>query len=185
MIAAEKHRYTVHDYYQLPEGSPYQLIEGEMVISPAPMLFHQDIAGRIYRSLCDFAEKKSLGKVFISPVDVELSEKNVFQPDIVFISNEHKHILTELRIKGAPDLVVEILSESTGYVDLIIKKKTYLAAGVKEYWIVDPMEKTIEVFESKEGKFVTVEKLESPGTISSILLKGFSLSHETVFEPVK
>ncbi|HYT59340.1 MAG TPA: Uma2 family endonuclease, partial [Haliangiales bacterium] len=97
---------TVHDYRELPEGPPYsQLIEGDLVMSPSPDLFHQDILLSLARIIGNYLETNPLGKVAIAPSDVCLTDLNVYQPDFYFVSNARKSILTEQGAEGAPDLV--------------------------------------------------------------------------------
>src|SRR3990172_2870333 len=137
-------KHTLKDYRRLPEGAPYQLIDGELVMSPAPKTKHQIISGRINRKLDLTAQGKGL--VLYAPVDVYLDEENVYQPDILFLSNAKMSRLKEDGIYGAPNMVIEILSPSTAYYDLKTKFQVYQKAGVAEYWIVDPELQTIELF---------------------------------------
>jgi Uma2 family endonuclease len=93
---------------------------------------------QILRQLDSFVVKNNMGKVFVVPVDVYLNEKNVYQPDVIFISNEKKEIVHEDGIYGAPDLVIEVLSPGNKKYDKGKKKDVYLQSHVKEYWIIDP-----------------------------------------------
>ncbi len=115
---------TYEDYLTFPDGDciKKEIIEGELFMSPAPALKHQIISKEIFLILNDFVRKNHLGEVFYAPCDVVLSNINVMQPDILFISNNNFQILTELNIKGAPDLIVEIISQSTRDTDRIYKK---------------------------------------------------------------
>ena len=141
--------YTFKDYLKLPEGSPYQLIEGELIMSPSPNSYHQTISKNLEFILIGFAKANKSGIVLDAPIDVYIDEKNVFQPDIIFISKENKSILRKKGIVGAPDLVIEILSVSTMGYDEIVKKNIYLEAGVKEYITVNPSEKIIKTYIDK------------------------------------
>ena len=133
-----KKKYTYQDYLELPDdGNRYEIIEGELVMPPAPYTIHQDICRNIATELTIYTRKMKLGKIYFAPTDVVLSDINVVQPDILFISNENLQIITEKNIKGVPDLIVEIISPSTEYYDLFVKKETYEKSGVKEYWLVD------------------------------------------------
>ena len=172
---------TYEDYSALGEGAPYQLIEGELVMSPAPVPYHQRISRRIEMKLNQLVEEQNLGEVFDAPIDVYLSETNTFQPDIIFISKERLEIIGEKKIEGAPDLAVEILSPGTAYYDLKQKKRLYESAGVREYWIVDPLEKSIEVFELQNGIFVSVQEAIGSGEIRSRILPGFAINIEDIF----
>jgi len=176
-----KRRYTYEDYAKLPEGAPYQLIGGELVMTPSPVPYHQIVSRRIEFELLKFVEERRLGEVIYAPIDVYLSETETYQPDIIFISKERLNIIGEKKIEGAPDLVIEILSESTAYYDLRHKKRVYEASGVREYWIVDPMEKGIEVYENMNGEFKVFSKAIEKGRVNSKLLQGFGVELERVF----
>ena len=177
----KKKTYTYEDYERLPEGAPYQLIRGELVMTPSPILYHQDILGNIFFKLKKFIEDKNLGKIYIAPIDVYFSETETYQPDIIFITNDRLSIISEKKIEGPPDLVIEILSPATAYYDLRIKKDTYEQSGVKEYWIVDPIQKKIEVFVNKEGKFELFTTATSEGEVKSETLNGFNIALKEVF----
>lgn len=182
MITVEKNRYTYDDYAKLPEGTPYQLIEGELVMTPAPSPFHQIVQSNILLELGVWVKERNLGRVLTSPIDVYLSDTETYQPDIIFISTSHRNIIGEKRIEGAPDLVVEILSPTTGYYDLTHKKRVYAERGVKEYWVVDPVEKTFDVWENMAGDFRLISSARGEGTVRSSLLKGFEITLANVFE---
>ncbi len=179
----KKQLYTYEDYAKLPEGAPYQLIGGELVMTPSPIPYHQRISKRIEFLIYEFAEKKKgLGEVLDAPVDVYFEEKETFQPDILFILKDRLNIVGEKKIEAAPDLIVEILSPSTAYYDLRHKKDVYARHGVKEYWIVDPIEKSIEIYENKEGEFILIIKASSgKGKVSSKLLDGLTVDIEEIF----
>ena len=131
----------------MPDAGPrYQLIEGELFISPAPNRFHQQISGNIYFLLRSVLEKNPTGELYDAPFDLFLGEHAVFQPDILFIANDRRSILTDEGAEGAPNLVIEILSESTAHLDRQTKRKVYAAFGVDELWLVDPAKRTVEVF---------------------------------------
>ncbi|RPF47008.1 Uma2 family endonuclease [Thermodesulfitimonas autotrophica] len=174
--------YTYADYRQLPEGAPYQLIGGELVLTPAPSTYHQIIAFNIGLQLGNFVMHNQRGKVLFAPVDVYLSETETYQPDIIFIAQERLRIIEPERINGAPDLVVEILSPATAYYDLRKKFKVYERCGVKEYWIVDPGEKSAQLFTLKEGRFVLDQEAEGKGEIASRVLEGFTVTLASIFE---
>src|SRR5439155_5763685 len=110
---------TASEYKQLPEGPPhFQLVDGELYMSPSPNFFHQEILGNLFALLHSFVRRHRLGKVIAAPSDVELTARDVYQPDIYFISNDRLEIVTEQGVEGAPDLVVEILSPGTARLDL-------------------------------------------------------------------
>lgn len=178
----KKKVYTYEDYERLPEGALYQLIGGELIVTPSPIPYHQDILRKIGFKLVAFIEERGLGKVYYTPLDVYFSETDTYQPDIIFISKERLNIIGEKKIEGPPDLVIEILSPQTAYYDLRTKKDTYEKAGVKEYWIVDPIQKAVEIFLNKGGSFEAVSAVRGEDKIRSELLKGLSISLKEVFE---
>ena len=185
MLSTEKRRYTYKDYQKLPEGAPYQLINGDLVMTPAPTPYHQRISIKLEKELQKL-EDNGLGEVLHAPIDVYLSETETYQPDILFTSKDHLGIIGEQRIEGAPDLIVEILSPSTAYYDLKAKMRVYEASGVREYWVVDPMEQSIEIYENKERSFQLADKAllgrkAGKGTVSSKLFSQLKIDLKTIF----
>lgn len=171
---------TYADYCQLPEGAPYQLIGGELIVTPSPPMYHEIVRSNIRFEAEQFVRKNKLGKLFCAPADVYLGEKEVYQPDIFFVTKGRFPIIEKNRLNGAPDWVVEILSPSTGYYDLRKKYRVYEERGVKEYWIVDPEEKVVQVFVLHEGKFLLDQEARE-GEIVSRVLAGFSIPVADVF----
>ncbi len=178
---AKKRRLTYSDYEKLPEGAPCQLIGGKLVMTPAPVPYHQMVSRNIGFELLLFVRGKDLGEVLYAPIDVFLSDTETYQPDIIFISKERLDIIGEKKIEAAPDLVMEVLSPVTAYYDLRHKKNIYEQYGVKEYWIVDPIEKSIEVYENSGKEFKPVDKIREKGSINSRVLKDFAISVEKIF----
>jgi Uma2 family endonuclease len=145
---------TILEVFQnLPEGTRAQLINNQIIMSPAPSDQHQDVLDKIYRRLGDFVEKNSLGKTRVAPYDVYLNQRNVYQPDIIFIANDNLDKIKTNGFHGAPDLVIEILSPATWRVDKEDKKYEYERNGVKEYWMVDPADKSTEGYQLVRGEF--------------------------------
>lgn len=176
-----KEVYTYADYAALPEGAPYQLIGGKLVMTPSPTPRHQGVSVRLELKLAGHVLEKGLGMVYHAPIDVYLEETEAYQPDIIYISKDRLHIVEETRIGGAPDMVVEILSPSTAYYDLREKFKVYARHGVREYWIVDPMERSIDVYAGREGKFTLIQRVEREGTVASGVLEGFAVEARDIF----
>lgn len=181
-VKEQKPVHTARDYFQLPEGAPYQLIGGKLVMSPAPKPQHQRIVRRLFLRLHRWVADRNLGEVFFAPIDVRFGETEVYQPDLIFVSRERLGIVKEEYVDGAPDLVVEVLSPSSAYYDLRAKKKVYEQSGVKEYWIVDPMEGVIEVYRNKGAEFELVEQARKGGKIRSHLLSGLEIDPVEIFE---
>ena len=145
---------TYAHYVLFPDdGRRHEIIDGDHVVNPAPSPRHQAVTGKLYRLLCEQIEDPGLGHVFISPIDVELSPHDILQPDLVVVLNEHREIIIPTRIKGTPDLVVEVLSDSTRELDQVRKKSAYQRAGVPEYWIVDPQEHHVQQFLLHAGEY--------------------------------
>jgi len=178
----EKERYTYADYAQLSEGAPYELIHGELVMSPSPTPFHQIIQSNLHFALTQFVRTEGLGQVLTAPMDVRLSEEDTVQPDLIFIATERRGIIGEQAIDGAPDLIVEILSPSTAYRDLTTKKRLYEQHGVSEYWIVDPQGQTVEVFELTDERYMQYARVIEEGTAASNLLDGFQIDLADLFQ---
>jgi Uma2 family endonuclease len=160
---------TAHDYRELPDGPPYyQLIEGELYMSPSPNWFHQKILGNIVRMLFRYLDEKPIGELSFAPLDTFLTDLNVYQPDILFVSNNRRSVLKEDGVDGAPDFVVEILSPRTAKYDRGAKRDIYGRTGVQELWIVDPELKSVQVFRFAEsadapaGTYGLEQKFTSP-----------------------
>ena len=128
-----------------------------------------------------FATENNLGEVFYAPFDVYFDNENVVQPDILFISKERLNIIAEKNIQGAPDLVIEIISESTAYKDLIQKKKTLCKICVKEYWIVIPEEGSIEIYILKDNTYQLLKTYSKDDILESPLLKGLKIALKEIF----
>ena len=181
-MPAVKEKHTIKDYKLLPEGAPYQLIEGELVMTPSPTIFHQIISANLFKAIVKFMDEKKTGIVLYSPIDVYLGDENALQPDIVFISKQRRDLIKDDGIHGAPDMVIEILSPSTAYYDIKKKYKIYEKFGVKEYWIVDPEMKSVELFTlTEQGKFLLSADFTNQGTIKSVILGGFEITLEEIF----
>lgn len=182
MSTVTRPRATIADYERLPEGAPYQLIDGELIMTPSPAPFHQIVSARLEFALMGFVIERGLGTVLDAPIDIVLSEGDVYQPDIIFIRSERRAIIGEKNIQGAPDLVVEILSPSTAYYDLRTKRDIYEKAGVQEYWVVDPMGRQVEVFANRDGLFSLAGQCRGEGRIESQILPGFSVDIASLFQ---
>lgn len=175
-------KFNYSDYLLLPEDKRYELIEGDLYMTPATLTIHQIISVNLCCLLKDHVQKNQLGLILTAPTDVVLSDEDVVQPDILFISNERKGILKRENVRGAPDLVVEILSPSTAERDLHTKKKLYSRHAVLEYWIVNPEEKTIEIMEWTEQGFKILQVYPAQSTLSSKIFPGFRLNVSDIFK---
>ncbi len=176
-------KWTYEDYYKLEDDKRYEVIEGELVEMSAPTTIHQRIVKRIAWVLDRFVEEKGLGEVFISPVDVVLSDENILQPDVVFVSKDND-IVQEKAIFGSPDLVVEVISPSSLKRDTEDKKRLYARFGVKELWLIFPGERAVEVFSLKDKEYEVCSFGYEGGKVKSCLLKDFELNLEELFKEV-
>jgi Uma2 family endonuclease len=176
MLQAGVPQITRYDYEGLPEGPPYhQVIEGNLLMSPSPTLYHQRIVGRLHALLFAFLARHPLGEVFVAPLDVFLTDVNVYQPDVIFVSSERKCIISADGIEGAPDLVVEVLSPATARLDKGSKRKVYARTGVRELWLVDPEARWIQVFDFATDAETPVRTVGPKGMLTSELLPGLRL----------
>jgi Uma2 family endonuclease len=179
--ATGKKKYTYADYLKTPDDQRYELIEGDLIMTPSPVTRHQRISRKILIALDKYVTENDLGEVFDAPLDVFLDNENIVQPDILFISKERLDIIGEMNIQGAPDLVIEIISESTAYRDLVQKKKLYARFGVKEYWIVIPEESSIEVYTLKDNVFALHKSYGKDDTLQSLLLQKLKIELKKIF----
>lgn len=169
---------TYEDYLLLPDdGRRHEIIDGEHYVSPSPNTRHQRLTKRIARALYPF-EDAGLGEVFSAPFDVVLSIFDVVQPDVIFVTTAQAHIVNDKNVRGCPELVVEVLSESNRAYDERVKYKTYERLGGNEFWIVDPEMKSVKVFHSQNGHFV---RIDTGDTLSSPLFPGFELRVASLF----
>lgn len=179
-------RFTYEDYKNLPDSETRrcEVIEGELFMVPAPTTHHQRVLLNLASVLMNFVQKHGLGDIYVAPCDVVLSEENVVQPDIIFISKEHSHIIREENIRGTPDLVIEIFSPSSIERDRTAKKKIYAKYGIREYWLVNPKEETLEVMGPGKKGLLAAElyKVSAGKTIiNSAMFPGLALHLHEIF----
>ena len=184
MVTNPDVRLTVQDYLNIPEEDEnrYELINGELYMAPAPSWEHQESSGNLYSILRAFVLANLLGRVVYSPIDMFLSDGDVFQPDIVFISNERLGIIHSDGIHGAPDLVIEVLSPGTERIDRTLKSERYEMFDVSEYWQANPIAKTILVLRARDGSFERVGLFTEGMTLETPLLPGLRVDVSEVFE---
>ena len=178
--------FTYNDLLEMPDdGRHYEILDGELIVNAAPNIHHQRITGRIYSTIYNYLEAHPIGEVFFAPVDVVFTQRWVVEPDVVYVSNERKSILSGPNISGAPDLTVEVLSSSTRRKDEITKRHAYENFGVTEYWIVDPELELIKVYRRNEaGRYERVIELttETEGAaITSPLFPALEFSLAKIF----
>ncbi|MBI3741330.1 MAG: Uma2 family endonuclease [Chloroflexi bacterium] len=183
MVVATRVKLNYADLQLFPnDGKRHELIDGEHIMTPAPETKHQDTVGNLFALFRGFVRQNKLGRVFVAPVDVVFSEYDVIEPDIVFVSANRKQIITKTNIRGAPDLVVEILSPSTKEIDRKTKFKLYEKYGVREYWIIDPDAETIEIYALRAEGYVLFQKFSRGDSVRSDVLSGFACMVDELFE---
>ena len=176
---------TYEDYLLFPDdGKRHEIIDGDHYVTPAPKTKHQKISFNLTVAIGSFVKQRGLGLILAAPSDVILSDENVVQPDLLFVSAARASIVTEDNIHGAPDLVVEIISETTRKKDEVTKRKLYERFGVQEYWVVDPELETVKIFRRTQegyGRAVELSK-EANDSLTTEFLAGFDLPLAEIFD---
>ena len=172
---------TYQDCLDMDGDERFELIDGELIMVGAPNEAHQITSVELGFRMHAFSKDNALGRVFLAPFDVLLSDTDVVQPDILFVSNERAHIRTPANIRGAPDLVVEILSPSSTGRDWGAKMALYAEHGVEEYWIVDPMRRVVWLTLLRGGVLEIEGSYGIGDTVSSSVLAGFSVKVDDIF----
>ena len=172
---------TYEDYRKTPEDERYELIDGELIMAAAPNMAHQRTQRKLGWRMASTVETEDLGEVFFAPCDVVLSEHTTLQPDLIFVSKENESVLTDANIQGAPDLVVEIISPSSTGRDWTIKRDLYAKYGVKEYWLIDPINRTLWVMRLRDGYLELTGTYREGDTVTASTIKGFTVSLSDIF----
>jgi Uma2 family endonuclease len=163
---------TYEDYLKTSDDERWELLDGELVMAPSPSMPHQIVATDLVTLLNSFVRERGLGHVITAPADVVLSDTNVVQPDLFFVSTEREQIITRPNIQGAPDER-----------DRTVKRKLYAEHGVKEYWLVDPDAMTVTVLLHGERDFEEAGVYRKGQTLTSPTLQGFSVNLDDIFRP--
>jgi Uma2 family endonuclease len=176
-------QWTYEDWLRLPDdGFRYEVLNGELFMERPPNILHQRFSNRLVVRMSSHVMTNGLGEVFQAPTGVRLPGQPVpIQPDILFVSRERKSIIGKDYVEGAPDLVVEILSPSNWPFDRNEKFQAYRGAGVREYWIVDPRARTVEVFVLEDGSYALTAKCGPGETVRSGVLAGFEMAVNEIF----
>jgi len=175
--------WTYEDLLDTPDDHQrYEIIDGELYVSPSPRLQHQDALADVFEFL-RAAQKAGHGRAYQGPVDVVLDEHNVFVPDAIFIAKGRLSIAQDTHVRGAPDLVVEVLSPGTKHRDLGVKLQAYARARVKYYWVFDPYSRSVQVFELREdgNTFAEPALLEGDDALTCSLFPGLSVPVSELF----
>lgn len=182
---ASRTKLTYEDFLLFPDdGRRHELIDGEHYVTPSPSLWHQELLKRLSYELESYLRAHPLGRMYFAPLDCVFTIHDVVEPDVLVVLEDQLDILTEKNVQGAPALVAEILSPGTSRRDRGIKRALYERAGVREYWIVDPDRKAVQVLRRTEGKaFRSAGTLTAAGgdALTTSLLPGFSVSLGALF----
>ena len=181
LMASTRTGLTYDDLREMPDdGRRYEALEGDLAVSPAPSWTHQRIVARLFK-LLQRAEDAGCGVAATAPVDVVLSAATVVQPDLLFISRDRAAIITHENVQGAPDLVVEVLSETTRRRDLGPKLRLYARHGVRWYWAVDPDEQAVRVYTLEEGPYGEPNFVRTGNTLTCPLFPAVRVEVDEMF----
>ncbi len=179
MIEQMKTRVTAEEFFEIAESNqPTELLEGELIVSPAAVPEHQRLNGKFYVLLLKLIPN---GEVFYAPIDVYFDDENTPQPDLVWVAENSRCVIGEKYLEGPPDLIVEIISPSTADNDRKKKFQLFQRYAVSEYWIADPYYKQVEVWQWVEGKFVRLGVYGAGDTFISPVLGNKKVELSQVF----
>jgi Uma2 family endonuclease len=185
MPGPKQGQWTYNHYAALPDdGKRYEIVDGVLYMTPAPSWSHQEIVLEIASYLRTYLHSMRLGGVFVAPVDVELAPNRVFQPDVVVLLKEHRDKLSGHHIIGAPDLVIEIASQSTSDYDRRKKLHIYGRSGIPEFWIVNPEAHTVEVLVLEADQYYALGIFHGKATLPSRIVPGLVVPVEKFFVSV-
>jgi len=180
--SSDQVKFTYDDYRQLPDdGKRYEIIDGELYMATSPTSNHQKNVRNFIFTLTFYLRNHPIGEAIQGPLEVFFSETNLAQPDVMFIGKDRLNIIKPTQIKGAPDLVIEVLSPSTEKRDRTITLEMYARFGVREYWMAKEKTATVEIFRLQKGKLVLVARLGKSDMLTSPLLPGLEISLAEIF----
>ena len=172
VLEKQAKRWTYEEYYRLDDDQRHEIIDGNLLMAPSPDMWHQEWSLNLTLLVATHVKRRQLGKVFVAPFDVALDSENTVQPDLIFVAAANIGIVKQRAIFGTPDLLVELVSPSSVRRDRYDKKDLYARFGVKEYWIGDPANKSLEILTLKEGRYELHCAAEEKGKLTSLGLAG-------------
>ncbi len=185
-LVPESIRLTYHDYCALPEdGRRYEVLDGDLQVSPSPKPYHQAVVGRLFEKLAAHVRQRDLGFVFVAPLDVVLSESDIVQPDIVYVARPNASIITGANIRGVPDLVVEVLSETNPELDTRDKRQVYARCGIPFYWLVDPWGRSLTELQRVGRDYAQVVRCEPGGRFVPRLFPELAIEVDALWKPLR
>ena len=174
---------TYEDYVELPDdGRRYEILDGELEVSPAPAPLHQRVSGNLEFVLHGHVSARRLGRVYHAPIDVILAPTTVVQPDVIFVAAARESIVTRRAVEGPPDLVVEILSPWSVRRDRVAKAALYARFGIGHYWLLDPEERIFEAYEAAGEEYRLVATYGATGTMRTSLFPELGIDLPTLWE---
>lgn len=173
-------RKDVHDYMRLPDGVRAELIHGELLMSPSPKERHQRIVSNLHFALRRLVQVSKSGRVYDAPLDVHLPSGDIVQPDVIYISDANRHIIQEW-IRGVPDLAIEVVSAETPERDRIVKRDLYARNGIREFWLVDGQDQTVEVLQLAGDSYAPFGYFEGDAAVESSVLPNLTLPISEIF----
>ena len=180
MAVEPKRLLTYEDFLTFPDdGVRREIVEGEVLVTPAPNVRHQDLVLRLCFALEEHVRAHGGGRVFVSPLDVRLSEHDIVEPDVIFLAEDRLSIIKEKFMLGSPSLLIEVVSDPR--TDRVRKRELYARAGVPEYWIVDPDAERGEVHRLEGSRYGKPQILEPGESLETTLLPGLRLNIEDLF----
>ena len=183
-MVATTRRATIADLDAMPDdGNRYELLNGVITMAAAPTWKHQLTSRAIFRLIDDWVQQHGLGDTMFAPVDVILDDENGLQPDIIFVDEAHLANVRGGRLRGAPQLIVEVISPTSRSRDSVEKPMRYAAAGATEYWLVDPQLETIAVF-TLIGSLYREQPPDDDNVVHSAVLSGLDIRPADVFAAV-
>jgi Uma2 family endonuclease len=177
-------KFTYEDFLNFPnDGKRHEIIDGAHYVTPSPNTRHQRTCTALAAMLWAYLKHHPIAEVFVAPFDVVFSDLDVVEPDLLVISRDRAGVLTDQHVRGAPDLVVEILSPGTRKTDEMTKRKLYERFGVREYWIVDAELEVIKIYRQTDQGFVRAAELsvEHADALTTPLLPGFTAALAEIF----
>ena len=168
---------TYDDFLMFPnDGQRHELIDGKHYVTPSPNTRHQQLSLRLTIALSRYLESSPGAELFYAPLDCVFTHVDVVEPDLLLVTADQREIIAEKHVRGAPALVIEILSPGTRRVDQQIKRDLYDRAGVREYWVIDPTENRLAVHRRcEDGRLGAAADLGERDTLTTPLLPGFAL----------
>ena len=171
---------TIDDLDETPDdGNRYEIIAGELVVSPPPVPIHQQVSARFRNEVRDAIKGGNLGEIYFAPIGVRLAKHEAVEPDLVFIRRERRHIVGPKYIDGVPDLLVEVFSPKTRHRDQLTKFRLYERFGVRQYWMIDPIARTVTAFTLVDGRYEPIPEVD--GVIRSTVIPGLEVEGAALF----